>query len=81
MTETVVRHNPRFGRWSLIVNHVRLRGGCSMGQIDLELGCSPGRQYELFREFRDYAKDVILKGGRWTVKPLESTPETAETST
>jgi hypothetical protein len=64
-----------------IVEYVREKGDCSLGEIEVQLNIPVWKQYVLARAYRDFFHDVKLERSRWrhlSVKEPVVTPLTSQ---
>ena len=53
------------GLMNRLVEYVRHRGKCFLGEVEVQLGMPIRKQYVLARAYRDFFQDVILERSRW----------------
>ena len=71
------------GLMNRLVEYVRQRGECSMGEVEVQLGVPIWKQYVLARAYRDFFQDVRLERSRWRLTAIKEpvvVPLTAQDS-
>jgi len=71
------------GLMNRLVEYVRQRGECSLGEVEVQLGIPIWKQYVLARAYRDFFHDVRLERSRWrliTIKEPVVVPLTSQNS-
>jgi len=53
------------GLMNMLVEYVRQRGECSLGEVEVQIGIPIWKQYALARAYRDFFQDVKLEHSRW----------------
>ena len=59
------------GLMNRIVEYVRQKGECSLGEIEVQLNIPIWKQYVLARAYKDFFLDVRLERSRWRLTTLK----------
>jgi len=59
------------GLMNRLVEYVRQRGECSLGEVEVQLGIPVWKQYVLARAYRDFFQDVRLERSRWRLTVIK----------
>jgi len=53
------------GPMNMLVEYVRQRGECSLGEVEVPIGIPIWKQYVLARAYRDFFQDIRLERSQW----------------
>jgi len=59
------------GMMNRIVEYVRQKGECSLGEIEVQLDIPIWKQYVLARAYKDFFQDIRLERSRWRLTAIK----------